>query len=64
MVSSWCLKEINSLKWYGLVSIEKTSKRGLLMNNDTESYRIPELVRDLLTDKISHPDNMVADLIN
>jgi len=34
------------------------------MNNDTESYRITELVRDILTDKYSHPDNIVADLIN
>ena len=32
------------------------------MNNDTEGYKIPELIGDLLTDKNSHPDNMVADL--
>lgn len=32
------------------------------MNNDTETYKIPELVGDFLTDNASHPDNLVADL--
>jgi hypothetical protein len=31
------------------------------MNNDTETYKIPGLVGDLLTDKTSRPDNLVAD---
>ncbi len=32
------------------------------MNNDTETYETPGLVSDLLTDKTSHSDTLIADL--